>query len=70
MNPKRNREKMITTMFEKYGFEGVYIAVQAVLTLYAQGEHHCPPGLNVMVHCRTMLWVMRSLAVTGPPTSL
>lgn len=37
MNPKRNREKMITTMFEKYGFEGVYIAVQAVLTLYAQG---------------------------------
>ena len=37
MNPKRNREKMIETMFEKYGFEGVYIAVQAVLTLYAQG---------------------------------
>lgn len=37
MNPKRNREKMIETMFEKYGFEGVYIAIQAVLTLYAQG---------------------------------
>lgn len=24
-------------MFEKYGFEGVFIAIQAVLTLYAQG---------------------------------
>ena len=25
-------------MFEKYQFDGVYIAIQAVLTLYAQGE--------------------------------
>lgn len=24
-------------MFEKYGFAGAYIAIQAVLTLYAQG---------------------------------
>ncbi|KAF6029956.1 ACTR2 [Bugula neritina] len=37
MNPSKNREKMIEVMFEKYGFEGVYIAIQAVLTLYAQG---------------------------------
>eukprot|EP00045_Choanoeca_perplexa_P002749 m.26294 g.26294 ORF g.26294 m.26294 type:complete len:394 (+) comp11683_c0_seq1:89-1270(+) len=37
MNPKRNREKMIEEMFEKFQFEGVYIAIQAVLTLYAQG---------------------------------
>jgi len=37
MNPKKNRERMIQEMFETYGFEGVYIAVQAVLTLYAQG---------------------------------
>jgi len=37
MNPKANREKMIETMFEKYGFKGCYIAIQAVLTLYAQG---------------------------------
>lgn len=37
MNPKKNREKMVETMFEKYGFNGVYIAIQAVLTLYAQG---------------------------------
>lgn len=25
-------------MFEKYEFAGVYIAIQAVLTLYAQGN--------------------------------
>lgn len=37
MNPKRNREKLITEMFETFQFEGVYVAVQAVLTLYAQG---------------------------------
>jgi actin-related protein 2 len=37
MNPTKNREKMIEMMFEKYGFQGCYIAIQAVLTLYAQG---------------------------------
>ncbi|XP_021360409.1 actin-related protein 2 isoform X1 [Mizuhopecten yessoensis] len=37
MNPTKNREKMIEYMFEKYEFAGVYIAIQAVLTLYAQG---------------------------------
>lgn len=25
-------------MFEKYQFQGVYVAIQAVLTLYAQGK--------------------------------
>ncbi|XP_078492278.1 actin-related protein 2 [Ciona intestinalis] len=37
MNPAKNREKIIQRMFEKYGFDSCYIAVQAVLTLYAQG---------------------------------
>ncbi|KAK1282514.1 Actin-related protein 2 [Acorus calamus] len=37
LNPSKNREKMIETMFEKYGFAGVFIQIQAVLTLYAQG---------------------------------
>eukprot|EP01110_Echinostelium_bisporum_P012314 TRINITY_DN679_c0_g1_i1.p1 TRINITY_DN679_c0_g1~~TRINITY_DN679_c0_g1_i1.p1 ORF type:complete len:391 (-),score=161.67 TRINITY_DN679_c0_g1_i1:91-1263(-) len=37
MNPQQNRQKMVETMFEKYQFEGVYVAIQAVLTLYAQG---------------------------------
>jgi actin-related protein 2 len=37
MNPKVNRQRMCETMFEEYGFGGVYVAIQAVLTLYAQG---------------------------------
>ncbi|GAU87301.1 hypothetical protein RvY_00179 [Ramazzottius varieornatus] len=37
MNPLKNREKMIEVMFEKYQFDSCYIAIQAVLTLYAQG---------------------------------
>ncbi|KAL3169479.1 hypothetical protein MRX96_045532 [Rhipicephalus microplus] len=37
MNPLKNRERMIEVMFEKYGFDSAYIAIQAVLTLYAQG---------------------------------
>jgi len=37
MNPHQNRQKMVEIMFEKYQFEGVYVAIQAVLTLYAQG---------------------------------
>lgn len=37
MNPMKNREKMVEVMFETYKFHGLYIAIQAVLTLYAQG---------------------------------
>ncbi|GCE97203.1 actin- protein [Zygosaccharomyces mellis] len=37
MNPLKNRELMCEVMFEKYDFGGVYVAIQAVLALYAQG---------------------------------
>ncbi|KAI9291841.1 Actin/actin-like protein [Neoconidiobolus thromboides FSU 785] len=37
MNPIQNRVKMAEAMLEHYGFDGFYIAIQAVLTLYAQG---------------------------------
>ncbi|VDN11792.1 unnamed protein product [Dibothriocephalus latus] len=36
-NPLQNRKKMYSVMFEKYGFNAVHIAIQATLTLYAQG---------------------------------
>jgi actin-related protein len=39
MNPRANRQRMCQVMFEDYGFSGVYVAIQAVLTLYAQGEY-------------------------------
>jgi hypothetical protein len=29
---------MVRTMFEDYGFQGVHVSIQAVLTLYAQGK--------------------------------
>lgn len=38
LNPKANREKMAEIMFETFGVEGVYIAIQAVLALYASGR--------------------------------
>ncbi|PWW80021.1 endocytosis and membrane growth and polarity [Tuber magnatum] len=37
INPLSNREKMCEVMFERYNFGGVYVAIQAVLALYAQG---------------------------------
>lgn len=38
MNPLKNREKMAEVMLEGYNFGGVYVAIQAVLALYAQGQ--------------------------------
>lgn len=37
MNPLSNRERMCEVMFERYNLGGVYVAIQAVLALYAQG---------------------------------
>jgi len=37
LNPHKNRQLMLQKMFEKYQFQGVYVAIQAILTLYAQG---------------------------------
>merc|ERR1719466_419491 len=38
LNPKSNREKMITAMFETFNVPSFYVAVQAVLSLYASGR--------------------------------
>jgi actin len=37
-NPKKNREKMQEIMFEKFDVPGLYVAIQAVLALYASGR--------------------------------
>ena len=37
-NPKKNREKMAEIMFETFGVNGIYIAIQGVLSLYASGR--------------------------------
>ena len=38
MNPQRNREQMVTTAFETFNAQWVYIANSAVLALYASGH--------------------------------
>lgn len=37
-NPKQNREKMVEALFETFEFQRAYIAIQAVMSLYANGR--------------------------------
>lgn len=37
-NPKANREKMTEIMFEQFQVNGLYVAIQAVMSLYANGR--------------------------------
>jgi actin-related protein len=38
LNPQQNREKMLVLMFDQFGVPGVYVAIQAVLALFASSS--------------------------------
>jgi len=38
MNPKRNRERMVEMLFEKFCVPSAYIVIQAVMSLYSYGK--------------------------------
>merc|ERR1711939_919131 len=64
MNPKDNRERMTQIMFETFNVRRFYVAIQAVLSLYASGRTtgvvvDCGDGVPHRAHLRGLLHAPR-----------
>ncbi|KAA6332327.1 MAG: putative actin-4, partial [Streblomastix strix] len=73
LNPKSNREKMTTVMFETFNVPAMYVQLQPVLSLYATGRttgivFDSGDGVSSvipMIECYSILHVSISIDIGG-----
>ena len=60
------RRQMVDAMFRRYGFAGVQVQIQAVLTLYSQGGLWLPQHIVICCSTKCALRITRQLEPSIP----